>query len=149
MDALCLISGWQHLETLDIGHVPYEDSQFLIEIGKGCKNLQKVSLTDTSEKGGNQVALFEMFKYCRNLRDLTLNWFDVDQAAMFALLAKNAKLERVEVFQFGFGSEQFAAPWISSLENMIHQCSKLTTIICQTFFKTDDDLDEAASAVER
>lgn len=152
LDGLHLISGWQNLETLHVRNVACEDGQVLIEIGKRCKNLHKFSLLDVwfGTATNNKIALSGMLEYCRNLRDLTIKCSGVDQAELFASCAKNVELERIEVINDR--TEQSVAslaPWISSLENMIRQCSKLTTIICDAIFKSQRDCDMAVAAVER
>lgn len=146
MDALCNISGWQNLETLHMTVVPCED-RFLIEIGKRCKNLQKLLLRYDwlPNTFYAKISLFEMLKYCGNLRDLTIESCAMDQDELFASLVKNAELERLKVNS----SVHSVALWISSLENLVRQCAKLTTIICRTKFKTEDDYNAARSAVER
>lgn len=129
--------------------VPPKDGQFLIEIGKRCKNLQELSIENnpSGEADCDEFALFEMLKYCCNLREFTISDVDIDQTEMFNSLAKNVNLESVEARDSKY--EHSATLWISSLEKMIRQCEKLTTIICHLKFKTRDDCMEAVSAVKR
>lgn len=129
--------------------IPCADGRFLIEIGKGCKNLHKLTLCDAGSRmaSSNRAALFDMLENLGNLRDLTLEYYDIDQAELFALLAKNVRLERVVVCRFD--PEHSAPIWISFLENMIRRCEKLTTVKCNARFETEDDCDAAVTAVQR
>lgn len=149
LDALHLISGWRCLETLHMTNIPIEDGQFLIEIGKRCENLQKLCLRRLpfGREYHYENSLFEMLKHCRNLRDFTLEQFSVDQVKLFALLANNVDLEKVWVISLR--SEHSTANWIRSLENLLQRCEKLTTVICETSFKSEDDYNEVESAVNR
>lgn len=122
--------------------VPCEDGRFLIEIVKRCKKLQKLSL----ERICN-TDLSGILKYCRNLRDFTIRECDIDQAKTFATLANNERLEKVQAINKE--TQYPAAPWISALKKIVRQCPKLTTIVCETGFGTEDDLNEAVSAVKR
>lgn len=138
LDELRLISRWKYLETLRLLDIPIEDGEFLIDIGKRCENLQNLKLINLGTRFGRPMSnccyeegLLEMLTNCHNLRNFTIETTILKViSTMLSLLANNVLLSRLHIkSQYGSSDVLLHSGLVSSIEELLRQCSKLTTFV--------------------
>lgn len=152
LDALPLIAGWKNLRSLHLKHIPITDGQFLIEIGKQCQYLEKVSLQrlGPGESCCYLDELFIMLPNCRNLKDFTIDQGGLgDVSEMFRSLANNREIESVTVSTKERDNRSRNLKLASPVEQLLHDCPKLTQFCFNDRAMSPWDMGKIRSAMLR
>lgn len=127
-EGLRLISGWKNLETLILSSVPLGDGSFLVDIGKQCQNLKHIDLSDRTYppvSNDCEEQFLEMFKHCKNLRNVSIHDYILSKPTrMFTLLRNNPFIETIELCFIEH--EDTPANLTLSIEQLLDRCSQLT-----------------------
>lgn len=124
LDDLPLISKWKSLETLRLLDIPNKDGQFLIEVGKQCKNLRTLEFMNVRY---NEEELLQMLQHCKNLRYFSIKGHYARFAipGLFALLGNNPELRKVDLGHDTYDGTSCA----SLIKHLSLQCPMLTTLL--------------------
>lgn len=131
LGALCLIHYWENLKSLRLLSLPIHNGKFLVEIGKQCKYLEKLEFCDLGPRSAccyiRELSL--MLTHCKNLKDFSINADNIGRVSIvFASLSKNPQLQRVRLKSSGKLND--TRNLVSSVEELLRLCSKLTTFVC-------------------
>lgn len=159
LEELHLIQNWKYLQTLRLIDIPIEDGEFMIEIGKQCKNLQNLELTRLGPRNKccYEEELLQMLTNCRNLRAFLIEavWLN-KTVEVLSLLTNNEHLSRVHLKTTtgarSMSQYQYQLSLTSSIEKLLHQCPKLTTFLGEfnsTYGYTRDSQDKLLSDQQR
>ncbi|XP_046750545.1 uncharacterized protein LOC124413810 [Diprion similis] len=124
LTALYLISGWKYLTTLHLANLPIRSGKFLIEIGKQCKNLEKLKLENLGHRGAccYKNELHQMLPHCLNLKDFSIQQDNLGQAStIFTMFEKNSKLKRVCIKSLGTGNYT-TRDLVLPIKNLVQSC---------------------------
>ncbi|XP_046434194.1 uncharacterized protein LOC124186484 [Neodiprion fabricii] len=150
LTALYLISGWTSLTTLHLVNLPIRSGKFLIEIGKQCKNLEKLKLENLGHRGAccYKNELYQMLAHCLNLKDFSIQQDNFGQTStIFTMFGKNRKLRRIYIKSLGTGNHT-TGDLVLPIKSLVQSC-ELVLLIYEIQGITQATCDKLKSVLQR
>lgn len=118
-------------------NIPIDDGEFLVEIGKQCKNLENLHLRRLGSYGrcGYEKELLQMLTSCQNLRTFSIeSTYLTKTVEVVESLTNNKHLTSVRMnvtveIQSSIENRSYQQSLTSTMKTFLWRCPKLTTFV--------------------